>query len=114
MAARSRRRKVTVSTAVLEKLREIWRWNAEHHGPDHADSYLEFLETALGTLARPEVDGRSVAGRPDLRYLFIRRRSGNHGHIAVFHVGAGVVTVLHLFHSAQDWQTALASEGPIS
>jgi plasmid stabilization system protein ParE len=72
MAARARRREITVSTATLETLREIWRWNAEHHGPDHADNCLEFLETALSSLARPEVDGRPVVGRRDLRYLFIR------------------------------------------
>lgn len=66
MAARSRQRDVNLSTAALEALREIWRWNADHYGPDHADGYVEYLNSALGALARPE-----IAGRPPLSAVSI-------------------------------------------
>ncbi len=112
MAARSKQRDVRFSTAALGTLREIWLWNATHYGLDHADGYLQFLETAIGTLARPENSGRAIAGRPDLRYLLIRRRTGGHGHLAVFQVVGNQVTVLRLFHTAQDWQSALAADEP--
>jgi plasmid stabilization system protein ParE len=110
MAARSRQREVGLSTATLETLREIWQWNADRYGTDHADGYLQFLQTAIETLARPETAGRPIAGRPDLRYLLIRRRTGGHGHVAVFQVDGNQVTVLRLFHTAQDWQFALGDD----
>ena len=62
MAARLQR-EVSLSGAALDALREIWHWNVDHFGPDHADSYLRFLENAIETLARPETAGRPIVGR---------------------------------------------------
>ena len=33
-----------------------------------------------------------------------------HGHIAVYRVDADAVSILHVFHTAQDWQAKLAEE----
>ena len=112
MAARSRQRQVSLSTAALETLREIWLWNADRYGQRRADGYLKFLEAVIDTLARPETNGRPISGRPDLRYLLIRRRSGGHGHLAVFQVVGNDVIVLRLFHTAQDWHATLADDVP--
>lgn len=108
MVARSRQRAISLSTTARDALREIWLWNADRYGPEHADGYLRFLENAIGTLARPEVAGRPVPGRPDLRYLPFRRRAGAHGHVIVFHAAGDQVTVLRLFHTAEDWQSSLS------
>jgi plasmid stabilization system protein ParE len=47
-----------------------------------------------------------------LRYIRIGRRKRGHGHIAVYRVDEDAVRVLHIFHTAQDWQTKLAAENP--
>lgn len=107
MAARSGRRKVTLSTAALESLREIWLWNAQRYGAPHANGYLRFLESAIEKLSRPEATGRPVPNRPNYRYLLIQRRSGSHGHIAVFQTDNGTVTILRIFHTSQDWQGSI-------
>lgn len=109
MAPRSRRRKVSLSGPALETLCEIWHWNADRYGDGHADGYVQFLIHAIEALALPETAGRPIAGRPDLAYLLIRRRSGGHGHIAVFSALGDSVCVLRLFHTAQDWQSRLAA-----
>jgi plasmid stabilization system protein ParE len=107
VVARSRQRTISLSTAARETLREIWLWNADRYGAQHADGYLRFLENAIGTLARPEIAGRPVPGRSDLRYLLFRRRAGAHGHLAVFHAIGEQITVLQIFHTAQDWQSSI-------
>ena len=58
--------------------------------------------------------GKYVSGRPDLRYAIIHRKAKRHGHLAVYRVSAGAVEVLHIFHTAQNWQTKLAEENPSS
>jgi plasmid stabilization system protein ParE len=110
--AEQSRRQVALSAAAIESLREIWQWNAEHYGLRHADAYLDDLQAAVDSLAKPKVVGRPVDGRPKLRYLLIRRRSGGHGHLAVFQVVGNRVTVLRLFHTAQDWQSSLSADTP--
>ncbi len=112
MAAQSGQRQVALSSAAIDALREIWHWNAEHYGMRHADAYIQHLQAAIDSLARPDVVGRPVAGRPDFRYLLIRRRSGGHGHVAVFQVSGEQITVLRLFHTAQDWQSSRFVDEP--
>jgi plasmid stabilization system protein ParE len=51
--------------------------------------------------------GKVLELRPDLRYFVIRRRSTGHGHVVVYRFDAQQVEVLHVFHTAQDWQTKL-------
>jgi hypothetical protein len=61
MAAGSGRRKVTLSTAALESLREIWLWNAQRYGVHHADGYLRFLESEIEKLSRPLAQSELLA-----------------------------------------------------
>ncbi len=56
--------------------------------------------------------GRVVESRPELRYIRISRRKRGHGHVAVYRVDEDIVSVLHVFHTAQDWHTKLAEERP--
>jgi len=109
MAARSGPRDVSLSTAALETLRQIWTWNAAQYGPDHADGYLTFLEREIETLVDSETVGRPVLERPEYRYLLMKRRTARHGHLAVFQVHGNQVRVLQIFHTAQDWSSALPS-----
>jgi plasmid stabilization system protein ParE len=106
MAAQSSRREVKLTELAAGELREIWQWNAERHGPSHADEYLQFLIAAIESLARPDAIGRPVPNRPNLRYILMRRRIGGHGHIAVYEIEEERTTVLRIFHTAQDWQAA--------
>ena len=107
MAARARQRVVKLSAAALDTLSDIWLWNATHYGSAHADGYVRFLEAAFETLTWAETVGRPVPDRPEYRYLLIKRRAGGHGHVAVFQVDGEQVTVLRIFHTAQDWAATL-------
>ena len=56
--------------------------------------------------------GNNLGNRPDLRYVDIRRKPKRHGHIVVYRFDDTRIDVLHVFHTAQDWQTILADETP--
>jgi len=101
---------VVYAASALNQLDEIWDWNRRHYGVGHANQYLEFLRRHIDALDGEHRRGKQVASRPELRYIVIRRKSRGHGHIAVYQVDGKQVNVLHVFHSAQDWQAKLADE----
>ena len=103
---------VVYAAKALKELDEIWDWNQQHYGSEHADQYIEFLERHIDALSTDHPRGKQVGSRPELSYILIRRKSGGHGHIAVYGVDETQVNVLHVFHSAQDWQTKLIEEKP--
>jgi plasmid stabilization system protein ParE len=107
MASRKRRLKVIVSPIAREDIADIWRWNAATYNVSHADRYIELLTQAIYNLDKDHGRGRIVTHRPELRYIVIRRRPRGHGHIAVYTVDDDSVNVLHLFHTAQDWQSKI-------
>lgn len=101
---------VVYAAKALKELDEIWDWNDERHGSDHADQYVEFLERQIDALSSDHRLGKQVGFRPELSYILIRRKSKGHGHIAVYGVDEMRVNVLHVFHTAQDWQSKLKEE----
>jgi plasmid stabilization system protein ParE len=103
---------VTVSPTATAELADIWRWNADRYGEGHADEYVGFLRNTIHQLPVLYKLGRPVTVQPNLRYLVIRRRAKGHGHIAVYRCDDKSIDVLHVFHTAQDWQTILAEETP--
>jgi len=112
MAARSLRLIVSLSPAALASLDEIRDWNARTYGVEHAHRYIEFLRSETAKLGDIYFAGKPVPTRPKLSYIIIRRRRGGHGHVAVYELIGGVAHILNYYHTAQDWQTALAQNGP--
>jgi plasmid stabilization system protein ParE len=98
------------SPAAIDELHEIWRWNAGRYGVGQADGYLRYLAEYIAKLATTYAKGKMVGSRPDLRYVVIRRRAKGHGHIVVYNFDDKEVHVLHIFHTAQDWQARLADD----
>ena len=100
--------RIVYSRAASNQLREIWDWNAQHYGIEHADNYKSYLtESCRALLADPEL-GKPVGDPfPKLRRLLIRRRSSGHGHIAIYRISAQQIDILYVFHSAQDWQSKI-------
>jgi plasmid stabilization system protein ParE len=101
---------VVLSPTVVDDLHGIWQWNAGHHSPAHADAYIAFLKARIYGLRRYFRQGRIVSARPDLRYFLIRRKSRGQGHVAVYRFDDKSIVILHVFHTAQDWQSKLAEE----
>lgn len=101
---------VDYAPLALRDLDIVWDWNAKTYGPAHAARYVDFLQRHIDALGESHPRGRVVESRPDLRYIRISRRKRGHGHIAVYRVDVDKVNVLHIFHTAQDWQTKLAEE----
>ena len=110
MAEPPQRRTVIYATSALCELDAIWQWNAATYGPSRADAYLRFLLGGIDKLGRTCSSGRRVAAEKDLQYRLLRRKSKGHGHVAVYRVVGDFVRVLHVFHTAQDWQAAAADE----
>jgi plasmid stabilization system protein ParE len=100
--------KVVITPEAQDELADIWAWDAKERGIVHADRYLDFLTKSIFALTGTYASGASVSTRPDYRFIVIRRRSKGHGHVAVYTVGETQVTVLHVFHTAQDWQARVA------
>lgn len=100
--------KVVITSQAQGELDEIWSWNVEDKGIRLADAYLEFLKKSILTLSKTYSSGRIVATRPDFRFVTIKRSSGGHGHILVYMIEGLEVVVLHVFHTAQDWEIKLS------
>ena len=88
----------------------VWDWNAKTYGPPHAARYVDFLRRHIDALGEnhPRRKGRRIPPGPAL-YLDQPAKRG-HGHIAVYRVDVDNVSVLHIFHTAQEWQTKLAGK----
>jgi plasmid stabilization system protein ParE len=102
---------VLLAPSVVAELHDVWLWNAERYDPTHAEAYFGYLKKQIDELASRYRHGKTMSLRPDLRYIVIRRKSGGHGHIVVYQFNDRQVDVLHVFHTAQNWQAALAEEG---
>ena len=103
---------VVLSLTAVDELHGIWEWNAIYYSPQHADTYIRFLRDRIDELAACYGLGKVVRDRPELRYVIIRRKPNGHGHIAVYRVTSQAVEVLHIFHTAQNWQTRLGGQDP--
>jgi plasmid stabilization system protein ParE len=89
---------------------DIWLWNAKDRGRRHADEYIEFLKRSISELSVTYAKGRPVSALTNHRFILIKRRAKGNGHVAVYTIDDYEVTVLHVFHTAQDWQNKLAEE----
>jgi len=110
MASQKPTLNVILSPGVNDQLKEIWRWNSQRYDASHADEYLDFLKSKINALSTEYPNGKRVNGRSHLRYMIIKRKSGGHGHIAVFSLEAGAIYLIYVFHTAQDWRTKLLNE----
>lgn len=110
MARHARRLTLEYTAESIADLDEIWEWNAERFGVDHANRYIAFLKIQCGKLTTTETPGRPVPTRDRYRYSIIKRRSKGHGHVAVFELAGRVLRLLRYFHTSQDWQSKLAEE----
>ena len=101
---------VVYSDNALRELNEIANWNEDTYGRDHAKRYIAFLEKNINELGKNHPKGKILETRTDIRYILIRRKSKGHGHVAVYNVDNQTVGVLHIFHTAQDWQAKVTLE----
>jgi hypothetical protein len=83
------------------------KFNLSLYIPSHATNYLAFLKRAVDALDRNYPKGKPVPGRPHLRYVHTRRRTGGYSHLAVDRVDENAVNVLHVFHSSEDWENKI-------
>ena len=101
---------VIYSGIALQELDEIALWNQSTYSLAHARSYIDFLLNNIDSIGQDPELGGAFAPRPELRYLHIRRGSRGYGHVVVYTVGSEAVRILHIFHSAQNWQVRLEGE----
>jgi plasmid stabilization system protein ParE len=102
--------KVVFADGALQELDEIWAWNDERHGVGQANRYIEFLLDTIDSLVENPSRGARVKSQPRLQYMMIQRRKKQHDQVVIFSVGGNRVDVLHVFHSAQDWEARLDDE----
>ena len=107
MAAKQPHLTVILANDAIDQLDEIWQWNAKQYNPTHATSYVAFLKRTIDALDGNYAKGKRVGGRPELRYIQIRRRTGGYTHLAVYRVDQNTVNILHVFHSSEDWENKI-------
>ncbi len=100
------------SPAAIDELNDIWRWNAERYSLPHADEYLLYLTDSIADLSHDHLAGKTISARPNLRYILVRRRASGHGHVVAYRFDDKEVRILHIFHTAQDWENKLQEEMP--
>jgi len=92
----------------LREIDKIADWNEETYSRAHARDYIRFLERHIDSLAKEFEKGNPVSTRPDLHYIRIQKRSKAYGHVAVYIFDDQAVTIVHVFHTSQDWENKLA------
>ena len=103
------RKRWTVGYAdqALRELDAIADWNEQTYNRAHAKAYVRFLLRQIERLETDFEKSRPVSTRPDLRYILIQKRSKGYGHVAVFTYDHQAITIVHVFHTAQDWENKL-------
>jgi plasmid stabilization system protein ParE len=103
---------VVLARPAERDLDEIWDWNKKTYGVDHAFRYLDMLQGQIDAIGAAYSHGKVVESRPGLRYIRLGKRKSGHGHVAVYRIDVDYVNVVHVFHTAKDWQAKLAEEFP--
>lgn len=94
------------SERARRSLYSIWLYNAHRYDVPHADGYIAFVEREIGLLEDEPTLGRRISGTP-YHGLTIRLGRRGYGHIAVYRMQDETLTILQLYHTAQDWRTKL-------
>ena len=102
--------RIFYARAALRELNEVWEWNAERYGPDHAEEYVAFLRQGIGQLALDPLEGREVEGFPELRRVTLARQPRGDGHVVIYEAGEERLDVLHIYHTKQDIRGRLTKE----
>ncbi len=97
-------KKIVISPTAIDELDKIWQWNAEHNGASRANAYTRTLDHVIGELSQGYTRGGRVGSASELKYVLVRRKGKGHRHVVVYRIEADIVNVLHVFHTAQDWQ----------
>jgi len=71
MARQSPGLTVALSQNATLSLDEIWEWNADHYGVDHADRYIAFLLAETNKLAESTFRGKAVPAVLKLSYIVL-------------------------------------------
>ena len=106
MARKAPRLDVVITPQAQRDINRIWAYNCDEYGPDHADSYIGFLDRETAKLQTEYLKGKIPANYPEVRYRLIRKGRG-HGYVVIYDVVGSSVEVLHYYHTAQDWQGKL-------
>jgi plasmid stabilization system protein ParE len=106
----SARLTVIYADDALREIDEIADWNEKTYGRALSSEYVQFLRRHIEALAKEFEKGKPVSTRADLRHIRIQKRSKAYGHVAVYIFDDQVVTVVHVFHTSQDWENKLAKE----
>lgn len=110
MARASRELKIEHTANALADLDQIWEWNADKRGVQHATQYIAFLLAETSKLASLPTPGFPVPTSQLFRYSLIRRRSHGQGHLVVFTVETDKLRVLRYLHTSQNWEETLADD----
>jgi len=110
MRRSNRRLPIVYADDALREIDEIADWNEKTYNRTHAREYVRFLVSHIDKLAKDFEKGTRVSMRPDLRYIRIQKRSKAYGHVAVYVFDDRAVTIIHVFHSSQDWERRLEEE----
>ncbi len=81
----------------------IWSWNAEEYGEARAYRSLHFLFDCLEGAAEGRWPMRKISEDPPLYAVTLPPGRG-HGHIAFVRLSEDQMSVLNIFHTAQNWQ----------
>jgi plasmid stabilization system protein ParE len=93
-----------MSQSASDELDDIWAYNAANWSIRQADSYDQFLKSGIQKLGSNYETGRKIKGLEGLRGIALKRRTKGDGHFVVYQVDrpAGVITVLHIYHTKMD------------
>lgn len=94
---------ISFSSLAQSDLWDIWVWNAENYGSDHADRYLRFLLNQVRMLSRTPLMGQVIRERGRGSSPVIRKKGKGYGHLAFYRVGGENFEVIRVLHTARDW-----------
>ena len=103
---------VRISQRALADLWDIWCYNAELYGIEHADNYSTFLNKSIQELGENQRQSREVRGFSPCRYVTAKLSRRGHGHYVIFSIDKTElqVNVLRICHTRMDVAARLKGE----
>lgn len=96
-----------LSGAARLDLLEIWTWNAEQYGADHADTFVATLTAGMERLREVPSLGQLVEDFPGVRAHLVRKDRQSYGYRVFYRILGTEVQVLRILHTARDWPNLL-------
>ncbi len=112
MAKQQKQLAIIYSDTAKRELHQIWCWTYSTFSERQADRYENQIRSFIRSISQSSRSGTVFDSKRAIYYRCMKQKSNRYGHVIVYQIREESFQVLHIFHSAQNWQDELLDELP--